>query len=120
MENSLDEMHRGTVDIHNSNPGEELNFHGQPNDTSSVTHGKSFGYPACVAIWDPSIVENYPGGADVGKQMTGDQMPNTWTDKFCQEETVAPYITFGSHQAPLDVKFQGDGAAALIAFHGSW
>jgi glucose/arabinose dehydrogenase len=41
-----------------------------------------------------------------------------FTDEECQEKQV-PKITFGSHLAPLDVKFR-DGSAAYISFHGSW
>ncbi|GJN66878.1 hypothetical protein PLICBS_000900 [Purpureocillium lilacinum] len=120
VENSIDNMKRGGDDIHNSNPGEELNFHGLPNDTSSDVYGKNYGYPACVAIYDSSNVKDYPGGAVTGKQMVGDQMPSNYTDDFCQKETVSPYVTFGSHLAPLDIEFQDDGSAAYIAMHGSW
>ncbi|KIE02069.1 NHL repeat-containing protein, partial [Metarhizium majus ARSEF 297] len=120
VENSIDDMQRNGVDVHNSNPGEELNFHGLPNDTTSDVYGKNFGYPSCVAIFDTSNVNGYPGGAKIGLQMVGDQMPNNYTDQWCQEDTVSPYITFGSHLAPLDIKFNFQGSAALISFHGSW
>lgn len=119
VENSLDNMHRLGDDIHNSNPGEELNFHGRPNDTDGDAYGRNFGYPGCLAIFDPSNVRDYPGGADVGKQMTGDHLDD-FSDEYCRDETTAPRITFGSHLAPLDIKFLDDGSAALIAFHGSW
>lgn len=113
-------MQRKGADVHNSNPGEELNFHGLPNDTNSEVYGKNFGYPACVAIFDSSNVVDYPGGAKTGLQMAGDQMPSNYTDDWCKDDTVAPYITFGSHLAPLDIKFNSKGSAALISFHGSW
>jgi glucose/arabinose dehydrogenase len=112
-------MHRNGEDIHNTNPGEELNFHGRPNDTDGDAYGHNFGYPGCLAIFDPSNVSDYPGGADVGKQMTGDHLDD-FTDEYCRDEMTAPRITFGSHLAPLDIKFLDDGSAALIAFHGSW
>ena len=111
----------GEVDIHNSNPGEELNFHGLPNNTSSAQYGANYGYPGCFAIYDTSIVKDYPGGAEVGKQMAATPEGETdlgFTDEECQEKQ-APRITFGSHLAPLDVKFR-DGGAAYISFHGSW
>ncbi|OAA47714.1 NHL repeat-containing protein [Metarhizium rileyi] len=120
VENSIDQMRRKGVDVHNSNPGEELNFHGLPNDTNSEVYGKNFGYPACVAIFDNTIIDGYPGGAKTGLQMVGDQMPSNYTDQWCQDVTVSPYITFGSHLAPLDIKFDSQGSAALISFHGSW
>ncbi|POR34603.1 L-sorbosone dehydrogenase [Tolypocladium paradoxum] len=120
VENSIDNMQRSGADIHNTNPGEELNFHGLPNDTSGAVYGRNYGYPACVAIWDSDNVKNYPGGAETGKQMAGDHMPSNYTDDFCRHETVAPHITFGAHVAPLDIKFQADGSAAYITMHGSW
>lgn len=120
LENSIDDMKRGGRDIHQSNPGDELNFHGQPDDRRSEVYGKNFGYPGCVAIYDSSNVGGYPGGAETGKQMVGDHMPRNWTDEWCQRETVAPIITFESHRAPLDMKFQDDVSAAYISMHGSW
>ncbi|TQS31811.1 hypothetical protein Golomagni_07898, partial [Golovinomyces magnicellulatus] len=57
VENSLDQMKRNGDDIHQSNPGEELNFHGLPNDTSSSVYGHNYGYPQCVSIADPSTVD---------------------------------------------------------------
>ncbi|KAG6111242.1 hypothetical protein E4U31_004752 [Claviceps sp. LM219 group G6] len=120
VENSIDEMKRKGVDVHNSNPGEELNFHGLPNDTTSKVYGKSYGYPACVAIFNAAEIEGYPGGAKTGLQMAGDQMPASYTDEWCKTNTLAPYITFGSHLAPLDIKFTPNGQSALISFHGSW
>ncbi|KAG5970014.1 hypothetical protein E4U55_001876 [Claviceps digitariae] len=119
-DNGIDEMKRKGLDVHNSNPGEELNFHGLPNDTTSKYHGKNYGYPPCVTIFDPSNVYGYPGGAKTGLPMVGDQMPSTYTDEWCRTNTVAPFITFGSHLAPLDIKFRPDGRSALISFHGSW
>lgn len=113
-------MTRSGRDVHNTNPGEELNFHGLPNDTASEVFGQNFGYPPCVAIWDLASVQDYPGGATIGKQMTGGHTTGGRTDDYCQTEVVAPYVTFSSHLAPLDVKFKADGSAALIAFHGSW
>ncbi|XWX00822.1 hypothetical protein V2A60_008844 [Cordyceps javanica] len=121
VENSIDNMKREGDDIHNSNPGEELNYHGLPNDTSSEQYGRNYGYPGCVAIYDPSNVKDFAaeGGPKVGLQMTGDHITG-YTDDWCRDNATAPRLTFGSHLAPLDIKFLNDGSAALIAFHGSW
>ncbi|OAA71224.1 Soluble quinoprotein glucose/sorbosone dehydrogenase [Cordyceps fumosorosea ARSEF 2679] len=122
VENSIDNMKRGSDDIHNSNPGEELNYHGAPNDTASAQYGRNYGYPGCVAIYDPSNVKDFSassGGPKVGLQMTGDHIAG-YTDDWCRDNATAPRLTFGSHLAPLDIKFLPDGSAALIAFHGSW
>lgn len=123
VENSVDNLHRNGVDIHDSNPGEELNFHGLPNDTSSSVFGANYGYPGCFTIYDTSNVEDYPGenGAEVGMQMAGTPSGEEdlgFTDEECQEKE-APRITFGSHLAPLDIEFW-DGSAAYVAIHGSW
>lgn len=114
-------MKREGSDIHNSNPGEELNFHGRPNDTSSDRYGRNFGYPGCLSIFDPTNVLDFTieGGPKVGLQMSGDHLPD-YTDDWCHENATTARLTFGSHLAPLDIKFLGDGSAALIAFHGSW
>ncbi|KAI9171179.1 soluble quinoprotein glucose/sorbosone dehydrogenase [Paramyrothecium foliicola] len=120
VENSLDNMKRSGKDIHNDNPGEELNLHGRPGDTEGELYGKNFGYPSCVAIWNPDTVEDYPGGATVGKHMAGDQSAPQHDDEYCQNETIAPKLTFAAHTAPLDIKFQQNGAAAFISLHGSW
>lgn len=118
-------MKRSGDDIHNSNPGEEMNFHGLPNDTSSDQYGRNYGYPGCVAIYDPGNVKDFSvqggpkGGPKVGLQMTGDHMSG-YTDDWCRDNATAPRITFSSHLAPLDIKFLDDGSAALIAIHGSW
>ncbi|KAF4587487.1 NHL repeat-containing protein [Ophiocordyceps camponoti-floridani] len=121
VENSLDNMHRHNRDIHQTNPGDELNFHGRPSDHHSRVYGRNFGYPACVAIFDASVVEGYPGGAKTGMQMTGDHMRGmNFTDEYCQSHTVAPVITLDAHLAPLDIDFLDDGSAAFISMHGSW
>lgn len=117
----LDNMHRHNRDIHQTNPGDELNFHGRPSDHHSRVYGRNFGYPACVAIFDASVVEGYPGGAKTGMQMTGDHMRGmNFTDEYCQSHTVAPVITLDAHLAPLDIDFLDDGSAAFISMHGSW
>lgn len=113
-------MARQGTDVHNSNPGEELNFHGLPVNVNNAVFGKNYGYPACVAIFDPSNIPNYPGGAKTGDQMISDQKFSFLTDQWCKDTTVTPAITFSSHTAPLDIKFTADGSAALVSFHGSW
>ncbi|PFH59589.1 hypothetical protein XA68_12133 [Ophiocordyceps unilateralis] len=124
LENSLDNMHRHGRDIHQTNPGDELNFHGRPDDRRSDVFGRNFGYPACLAIWDPSVVEGYPGGAKTGQQMTGDHMAgnknNSFSDEWCRAKTVAPVLTLDSHLAPLDIEFLPDGTEAYVSMHGSW
>ncbi|KAK4157054.1 hypothetical protein C8A00DRAFT_12065 [Chaetomidium leptoderma] len=121
VENSADEIARLGRDIHEDNPGEELNFHGFLNDTSSL--GANHGYPSCFALWNTT--DNFPS---LGKLQVGDQFAlanNASTnDTACAEHTTSPRLTFRAHTAPLDIKFSpgsGNGSnKAFISFHGSW
>ena len=54
VENSVDEMSRDGTDVHQDNPGEELNFHGFLN-ASTEGQGGNYGYPDCFALWDTNI-----------------------------------------------------------------
>ncbi|RDA83195.1 hypothetical protein CP532_1238 [Ophiocordyceps camponoti-leonardi (nom. inval.)] len=151
VENSLDNMHRQGQDIHQTNPGDELNFHGRPgknnnynNNNDEHSHkgsrssrhpdddddyyGRNFGYPGCVAIWDPSTVKDIigarrPGAAAAmtGQQITGDHVAGwNFSDEWCHSETVAPMLTLDAHLAPLDIEFHPDGSEAYVSMHGSW
>ncbi len=48
LDNGIDSMTRDGTDIHESNPGEELNFHGFLN-ASTDDQGGNYGYPSCYA-----------------------------------------------------------------------
>jgi hypothetical protein len=41
------------------------------------------------------------------------------TDAMCQARK-APKLCFPSHTAPLDIKFNKNGTAGYVPFHGSW
>lgn len=56
VENSVDDLNRTGQDIHQDNPGEELNFHGYLNGTEFAPQGSNYGYPQCVAAWDVSEI----------------------------------------------------------------
>jgi glucose/arabinose dehydrogenase len=122
IENSADQLTRMGVDIHEDNPGEELNFLGYLNGTEDANQGKNFGYPWCFSAWG---VEELPENGDlsVGSQFAID--PSTAsdnqnkTDEFCAEQ-VEPRLVFQAHMAPLDIKFNNSGTEAWISFHGSW
>jgi len=115
-------MQRLGQDVHNENPGEELNYHGLINSTTPNEFlGKNYGYPGCYAVWEPPLITGIEGGAKVGMQVTSMESPDTQnTDAYCLAETEPPRLTFHSHTAPLDVKFLHDGSAAYVSFHGSW
>ncbi|KAI0173093.1 soluble quino protein glucose dehydrogenase [Hypoxylon sp. FL1284] len=129
VENSADEIHRSDVDLHNSGPAEEMNYHGVISDTENPMRGVNYGYPACFAAWQ---TDNIPSneGITVGSQFGGidgtpyEQVTSrtsmTDVDDFCRAERQPPRIVFPPHTAPLDVKFKADGSTAYVAFHGSW
>lgn len=117
VENSADNVARLGQDVHEDNPGEELNYHGLLNDTSLL--GANYGYPLCFALWNTT---DFPSQGDlvVGSQFSLDN-DATANDTYCAESTTPPRLTFRAHTAPLDIKFlPGNGSRAFISFHGSW
>ena len=142
VENSVDEIERLGEDVHQDNPGEELNYHGVLSRTSSSSSSSAdainiqdspapsssnetvdgtagnYGYPECFAAWD---VDALPQNGDlaVGKQFVLDP-DGEINDGSCTEGRVSPRLTFQAHMAPLDLLFTPDGSVAYITFHGSW
>ncbi|TDZ61059.1 L-sorbosone dehydrogenase [Colletotrichum trifolii] len=119
VENSLDDMTRNGVDVHNDNPGEELNYHGIFNSSTNKFAGANFGYPNCFAVWDTATIAGVPN-VQVGNQVIQGNASGHITDEYCLSTPVAPRLTFQAHTAPLDIKFHPDGRSAYISFHGSW
>jgi len=116
VENSVDQIERDGVDIHQDNPGEEMNYHGFLN-ASTEDQGGNYGYPYCFALWDTAVPNNE--NFSVGDQFSADQT-STSNDTFCREDRIAPRLTFQAHMAPLDIKFLPNGTKAFVSFHGSW
>lgn len=121
VENSADSIRRMGRDIHEDNPGEELNSHGSLADASEGRTGsRNHGYPACFAVWNTT---DFPS---LGDLTVGDQFSlennDTLNDATCADRTVSPRLTFQAHTAPLDIKFNATdgGSRAFISFHGSW
>ena len=117
VENSIDGVTRNGTDIHENNPGEELNFHGYL-DERTEDQGSNYGYPKCFAVWDPSEIPDSPD-LTVGEQFAMTEN-STMTDEICASNYTAPRLTFPAHQAPLDIKFNSDGSEAYVTFHGSF
>ncbi|KAI3395227.1 hypothetical protein diail_1653 [Diaporthe ilicicola] len=117
FENSADQIERSGTDIHQDNPGEEMNYHGFLNG-STGDQGGNYGYPSCFALWG---TDNFP---DKGNLTVGSQFAlspnNTLNDTTCAEDHVPPRLTFQAHTAPLDILFDSNGTTAYITFHGSW
>jgi glucose/arabinose dehydrogenase len=118
VENSADQLVRQGTDIHQDNPGEELNFHGSLDGSSTESQGGNYGYPHCFAVWDTANLPD-KGNMKVGSQFVLDPSP-TLNDTTCADEYVPPRLTFEAHMAPLDIKFTSDGSLAYVTFHGSW
>ena len=123
VENSADQITRNGQDIHEDNPGEEMNFHGYLNGTTYSPQGQNYGYPYCFAAWNVSQIPNN-GNLSTGSQFSIDgPSPLTKlvakTDSYCSEQ-MAPRLTFQAHTAPLDVVFNDTGTEAWMTFHGSW
>ncbi|KAH4903227.1 hypothetical protein HBI80_117580 [Parastagonospora nodorum] len=118
VENSVDDLERSGQTINQNNPGEELNYHGFLNQTSDVT-GKNFGYPTCFAAWNVTEIPDN-NGLKTGSNFAIGTQNATLNDTYCQEDCVAPRITFQAHMAPLDMKFNTNGTGAWVTMHGSW
>lgn len=118
VENSADELRRDGKDIHQDNPGEEMNFHGFMNETGYNGQGSNYGYPRCFAAW---VVDDIPRNDNltVGSQFANGDQNDDVDDVFCAEQT-SPVLTFQAHTAPLDIKFNNSATEAWITFHGSW
>ena len=118
VENSVDQATRDGKDVHEDNPGEEMNFHGYLNGTKYDLQGSNYGYPYCFSAWDPSSIP-MNSNLTVGSQFAIGDQNNTINDTYCAEQTP-PRLTFQAHMAPLDIKFNNSGNDAWVTFHGSW
>ncbi|KAK3903924.1 soluble quino protein glucose/sorbosone dehydrogenase, partial [Staphylotrichum tortipilum] len=120
VENSADNVARGGRDVHEDNPGEELNAHGPVPTTTNDNNNtpNNYGYPTCFALWSPSSAPSF-STLPVGTQFALDPA----NDTLCAAMTP-PRLTFPAHTAPLDLKFpptkNGSVEEAFITFHGSW
>jgi glucose/arabinose dehydrogenase len=109
-------MTRNGVDIHQTNPAEELNMLGYLNGKESPNQGRNFGYPGCYTAWDVSTIPDFNG--QVGQQFS---IGNSRNDSKCTEAKVqAARLGFHPHMAPLDILFNDAGTEGWITFHGSW
>ncbi len=123
VENSADQITRDGQDIHENNPGEEMNFHGYLNGTPYADQGMNYGYPYCFSAWNISeIPENT--GLETGSAFSIDgpaplTAAEARNDSYCAT-TVPARLTFQAHMAPLDMKFNDSGNEAWVTYHGSW
>jgi len=126
VENGADTLMRSDLggDIHNDNPGEELNRF--PESLA----GSHWGYPECWSEF------KLPPSIGLGRGTQWAWPLQSVTDKECREERVASELSMQAHNSPLGITFynyasthpEGCNGAfpesmhgyAFIAFHGSW
>lgn len=117
-ENASDDMKRQGKDIHETSPGEEINYHGDLTGKSDL-HGKNYGYPECAAVWDVSVLPKNEQ-LSVGKQFTYTSTRANIDDIACEKNYVPPRLALPSHWAPIDMAFNSKGTVAYMTAHGSW
>jgi glucose/arabinose dehydrogenase len=119
VENGRDNLQRQDLgtDIHQNNPGEELNLFLEQNA------GRFYGYPYCWSEFNLPTTGSGPG------TQWADPDNTTHDDAWCKNTTnvLPPVLVMQGHSAPLDVKFYAGSAFpadvvgdAFITFHGSW
>lgn len=91
---------RNGEDIHESNPGDEMNYHGTlslSDEADDEDQGGNYGYPFCHAAWNTSI-SDAPADLVAGEQFS---IFNNVTsnDTFCEQDFVRPRLTFRKHQS---------------------
>ena len=133
VENGGDNLVSPTLgDIHEDNPGEELNRF--PIDQA----GRHYGYPWCFSEY--KIPSPVGGGAGTQWAFKPSAFPGK-DDAFCKdpENNVPPVLSMQAHSAPLGLRFYGaewanateacEAPPALpctylgdlfVSFHGSW
>lgn len=119
VENSVDQLTREGQDVHENNPGEEMNFLGYLNGTENSDQGRNFGYPYCFSAWVPGDIPDN-SNLTMGSPFAAGTPNSTINDTYCAEQTVAARLTFQAHMAPLDIKFNNSGTDGWVTFHGSW
>lgn len=90
VENSADQVSRMGTDIHEENPGEEMNFHGFLNG-SLDRDGPNHGYPDCLALWGTDVPDL--GVMTLGSQFSYDKS-GAITDENCIKDFQPPRLTF--------------------------
>lgn len=120
VENGMDNLFDSELggDIHNDNPGEELNLF--------TTPGAFYGYPYC---WSEFLLDADAGMGPGTQWALESDLWDPVSDEWCQDpnNVVPPELVFPAHVAPLGIRFYDGGnfpseyvGDALVTFHGSW
>lgn len=116
VENGRDDLSAGGSDIHNDNPGEEVNL-------IDGTGASYYGYPSCYSEFKRS------GGSGPGTQWADTTLPaaSRKADAWCRDPASVhpPAFALPAHWAPLGIlEYQGSqlplGHDLIVAAHGSW
>ena len=117
VENSADDLTREGHDVHQNNPGEEMNFLGYlnpstaPGGRQSPNQGGNFGYPQCFTAWNATEIPNFKGAT--GTQFSlGENATNN--DTACANDYVAPRLTFEAHVSEANIGACYAGGAHLF------
>ena len=109
VENGADRLVHATMgDVHNDNPGEELNRFPPPPDESVLADGPDaapfYGYPWCFSEY--KLPAAYAKGATAQWSW-----PNSGkSDAWCEANALRPELVMQAHTAPLGLAFFGSGA----------
>jgi glucose/arabinose dehydrogenase len=131
IDNSLDDVAHGGVDIHEDNPGEAV---------VTLEPGKAYGYPFC--FFAQRVVENgvvVPPGTPLASEVKANtpvikeiakNLKSTRDDAWCAANVARPMSVLQAHSSALSMAFPGPGAqlalaekwrsGAFVALHGSW
>jgi hypothetical protein len=94
-----DDVKRSGKDVHNTNPGEKLNFHGLVNDTKGTLFGANYGYPECVPAYDTSVLGI--SGIKTGEMFWVEGSTQTAAQDANCKSRVAPRLVFPAHNSPI-------------------
>ena len=143
VENGADNLYRDDLggDVHNENPGEELNRF------TMDQVGQHWGYPYCFTEYclSPTVGGSGMKGGNNTVWAWPSFINDGYTDEWCRENTNPSVISMPSHSAPLGITFydwnssifnvttnEGESQEcsggfpkamdkfAFIAYHGSW
>lgn len=116
VENGRDDLSADGSDIHNDNPGEEVNL-------IDGTGASYYGYPSCFSEFQRT------GGSGPGTQWADTTLEpgDRKTDAWCRDtaQVHPPAFALPAHWAPLGIlEYQGTalplGHDLIVAAHGSW
>ena len=116
VENGSDNLdHPDMGDIHEDNPGEEVNLFEQP--------GAFYGYPDC---WSEGLLPSeFAQGPGTQWAYPSSDVDDAWCR--APANVVPPVMVMQAHSAPLDIIFYSGSSFpadfvgdALVSFHGSW